>query len=92
MPQMSTWKKTVKALVSTVPREAGSLRQGKLPEAGPESERGSEGGTQPSGGAETNAAAKRRSASPATPVSVRMTSGRMRKISGTGFTAGPPHH
>ena len=44
MPQMSTWKKTVKGLVSTVPREAGACGQGELPEAGPEGKCGAEGG------------------------------------------------
>jgi hypothetical protein len=61
MPQMSTWKKTVKALVSTV-KEAGSLGQGKLPEAGPESERGSDGGDPAQRAARPRGGARRRSA------------------------------
>ena len=78
MPQMRTWKKTVKALVSTVPKKpvpSGSASCQRLAQSAmvvpmaatqPSGRRGQEGGIEAS------------STMMATPVRVRITSGRMR--------------
>src|ERR1035438_6679583 len=91
MPQMSTWKKTVKALVSTVEEKPAPCGRESCQRLAQRAKVVPRAATQPSGRRGNAAGSEASIIITATPVSASTTSGRMRKISGTGFTAGPPH-
>jgi hypothetical protein len=83
MPQMSTWKKMVKALVSTVPKKPAPWGRDSCQRLAQRASVVPIAATQPNGRRGNPDGNEESISITTTPVNVRITSGRIRKMSGT---------